>query len=108
MLSNKQLVLSKTAEESSELAKECLKGQLYGTASAYNGVLNEELIREEALDTLVCIRRLELAGVIRYISDADVSAHYQSKLDKIKRRTAMAIEANQLEPAAYGLIPERV
>jgi len=106
MLTNQQLLLAKTAEEASEVQKECLKGQVYGIQSMHNGERNCDLIREEVLDLLVCIRRLEKAGIIRRIKPSDVSKHFYSKRPKIVRRTVQAIKDEQIDPECYALIPE--
>lgn len=106
MLTSEQLRLSKTAEEATEVAKECLKGQIFGTDSVHNGEMNCELIREECLDLLVCIRLLERMRIIRRIKPADISKHFAKKRPKIVRRTADSIRDGHVEPAAIGDIPE--
>lgn len=106
MLTSEQLRLSKTAEEATEVAKECLKGQIFGTHSQHDGALNRELIREECLDFLVCIRLLERMHIIKRIKPADISKHFAKKRPKIVRRTADSIRDGFVEPAAIGDIPE--
>lgn len=106
MLTSEQLRLSKTAEESSEVAKECLKGQIFGTRSVHDGELNRELIRSEIMDFLVCVRLLERMGIIRKIRPADVRRHFAKKRPKIVRRTADSIRDGLVEPSAIGDIPE--
>lgn len=106
MMTSEQLRLSKTAEEASEVAKECHKGMIFGTRSMHDGTLNRELIREECMDLLVCVRLLERMGIIRKIRPADIRKHFAKKRPKIMRRTADSIRDGYVEPAAIGDIPE--
>lgn len=108
MLTSEQLRLSKTAEEATEVAKECLKGQIFGTDSTHNGEMNCELIREEVLDFLVCVKLLERMRIIRRVTPKDVREHFAKKRPKIMRRTADSIRDGLVEPQAIGHIPERL
>lgn len=52
MLTLSQYVLSKIAEEATELAKEALKGQQQGLFSTHRGKTNHEYIRDEYIDLI--------------------------------------------------------
>lgn len=62
MMTLVQYLLTKLAEECSEVAKEALKGAQFGTDSEYNGKTNGELIVSEFIDVMTILHMLEAWG----------------------------------------------
>jgi hypothetical protein len=62
MMTLTQYLLGKLAEEASEVAKEALKGQQFGTDSDYQGKTNSELICSELIDVATIIYLLKEWG----------------------------------------------
>lgn len=106
MLSAAQFRLLKLAEECSEVVKECSKLMIGGPNNVYEGKPTRELLEEEILDVLVCIRLLQKAGLITTFTTGSVKAHFLAKRDKIVRRTHEHIAAGTVDQDILNYIPE--
>lgn len=90
MMTTAQSKLLKLAEECSEVAQEAAKQMHFGPDAEYEGKLSKKRLRNELLDVVVVVRMLEQLGEIDPISEADIQAHFASKLPKINFYTKKA------------------
>lgn len=86
MMSFTQYVLSKVAEEATELAKEALKGQQQGLFSDHRGRKNYEYIQDEYIDLIA------RSTLLSYCDD--VIAQGTDKFSLLVDRHDLSIEAN--------------
>jgi hypothetical protein len=84
MLNREQYLLTKLAEEASELSQIALKTVQFGLDSVcpYNGKTNQELIQQEFKDLYVVIRKLNKEFDIGCMLDTDFQINKEVKIEK--------------------------
>lgn len=109
MMTLTQYLLSKVAEEATELAKEALKGQQQGLFSNHRGRKNYEYIQDEYIDLIArstllnqCDDIIAEVGegfnllVDRYKLDRDINVRIQQSIDKMAYYAYMAFSNGYL------------
>lgn len=98
MMTYEQYLMSKLAEEATELAQRALKLQQYGAQEREVGTdrTNADRLRDEWIDVLATIRMAKEAGTLTMPDTAEVDAAIARKVAKINRYLALSRDLGQV------------
>lgn len=108
-LNREQFLLTKLAEECSEVGKRAIKQIQFGKDEAQNAVVklnpddteprstNAQRLREEINDLLVLVRMLEIAGEIPTLDIADLPSIYAAKYAKLCKYVTYSQDLRKVE-----------
>lgn len=98
MMTEVQYILCKLAEEAGELAQIAMKAQQFGLDETYIDESNADRLIKEFIDVMGVISLLQGRGYTRVVSEEEMQAGIEAKINKMIEYCGYSIDCGQVVP----------